>query len=104
VPSDAHREAFCKQIGFHAGGYDSPASYVALHAKLCTFEAEHASGLPGNRMFFLSVPPSVFGTVAEMLALHCRASTGGFTRLMIEKPFGRDSQSFDELNQLTALL
>lgn len=36
-----------------------------------------------------------------MIALHARA-TVGFTRLMIEKPFGRDLSSFDELNALTA--
>eukprot|EP00966_Prymnesium_polylepis_P138942 3210705-Prymnesium_polylepis.1 len=66
------------------------------------YEAAHPSGRPGNRLFFLSVPPNIFGTVTEMLARSCRAAEGGFTRLMIEKPFGRDSTSFDELNQLTA--
>jgi len=97
-----HKESFVKQISFHAGGYDSPASYTALDAKLREYESAHPSGLPGNRLFFLSVPPSVFGTVTEMLSLHARASPGGFTRLMIEKPFGHDSASFEELNQLTA--
>jgi len=37
-----------------------------------------------------------------MLSEKCRAAEGGFTRLMIEKPFGRDSETFDTLNQLTA--
>lgn len=92
---------YFSRISFHAGGYDAPTSYEALHQKLGEYEAAHESGLPGNRLFFLSVPPTVFGTVAEMISQHSRASNGGFTRLMIEKPFGRDSTSFEELNQLT---
>ncbi len=96
---------FCSRISFHAGSYDASSSYQQLHALLSTREEAHSSRLPGNRLFFLSVPPTVFGTVAEMISMHVRAPAmvrGGFTRLMIEKPFGRDSASFEQLNQLTA--
>lgn len=96
------RADFCARIEYHAGAYDCRASYERLDAELRAHEAAHASGLPGNRIFFLSVPPSVFGTVTEMISRAARSAEGGFTRLMIEKPFGRDSASFDELNQLTA--
>lgn len=37
-----------------------------------------------------------------MIATHARATEGGFTRLMIEKPFGRDSATFAELDSLTS--
>jgi len=96
---------FCSRISFHAGSYDASSSYQQLHALLSAREETHPSRLPGNRLFFLSVPPTVFGTVAEMISRHARApvmARGGFTRLMIEKPFGRDSASFEQLNQLTA--
>ena len=93
---------FLDRICFHAGGYDSPASYELLEQEICAYEAAHASGLPGNRLFFLSVPPTVFGIVCEMISRSTRAAVGGFTRLMIEKPFGRDLASFEVLNQLTA--
>ena len=96
------REELFSRIGFHAGGYDAPASYAELDQEIAAYEKAHWSGKPGNRLFFLSVPPSVFGTVAEMIATACRAPNGGFTRLMIEKPFGRDSETFDSLNLLTA--
>ena len=33
---------------------------------------------------------------------HCRAREGGFTHLIIEKPFGSDSKTFDELNKCTS--
>ena len=96
------RDDYFERISFHAGGYDAAASYEALDEELARYEKAHPSGKPGNRLFFLSVPPSVFGTVAKMIAECCRAPHNGFTRLMIEKPFGRDSATFDDLNSLTA--
>jgi len=36
------------------------------------------------------VPPTIFGSVTEMISKHARAAEPGYTRLMIEKPFGRD--------------
>ncbi|KAL1518598.1 hypothetical protein AB1Y20_002886 [Prymnesium parvum] len=95
-------EHFTSRIQFHAGGYDAPPSYQSLDLTIRAYEEAHPSGKPGNRLFFLSVPPAVFGTVAEMISQHARAERGAFTRLMIEKPFGRDLQTFHELNQLTA--
>ena len=77
---------FCSRIQFHAGAYDAASSYVALDEEMRAYEKAHPSGKPGNRLFFLSVPPTVFGTVAEMISHSARASEGGFTRLMIEKP------------------
>jgi len=89
---------FCARIGFHAGGYDAAESYQRLHATMSAFEV----GKPGNRLYFLSVPPTIFGAVTAMISAHSRAMAGGFTRLMVEKPFGRDSATFEDLNKLTA--
>lgn len=88
------------RISFHAGGYDSPAAFAQLHTKLCAYE----SGRPGNRLFFLSVPPTVFGAASEMIAAEARALGRGFTHLIIEKPFGKDTASFNTLNDCTASL
>jgi glucose-6-phosphate 1-dehydrogenase len=93
---------FCARITFHAGGYDDAEAYKRLDATLKKFEASKAGTKPGNRLFFLSVPPSVFGVVTQMISEQTRAKQGGYTRLMIEKPFGRDSATFDTLNELTA--
>jgi len=91
---------FCSRISFHAGSYDSPDAFEALDRKLRDLEG----GALGNRLFFLSVPPSVFGDVCKMVSSKARAAPGGFTRLLIEKPFGRDSASFAELDQCTSKL
>ena len=92
------KKDFTDRISFHAGGYDAAESYTRLDAEIRAYEA----GAPGNRLFFLSVPPTVFGAVSAMISQHARAAEGGFTRLMIEKPFGRDAETFEELNALTA--
>ncbi len=50
----------------------------------------------GNRVYYLAIPPSVFPTVVD--ALGRRRSAEGWTRLIIEKPFGHDLESANELN------
>ena len=49
------KAAFTERIAFHAGGYDSADAYLGLDATLKAFEA----GRDANRLFFLSVPPTV---------------------------------------------
>jgi glucose-6-phosphate 1-dehydrogenase len=59
-------------------------------------ELDEECGTDGNRVYYLAIPPSVFGTVVE--ALGKRRSAQGWTRLIVEKPFGRDLASARELN------
>ena len=88
-------------LSFNAGGsYEASEGYVALDAKLQNFE----KGKVANRLFFLSVPPTVFGAVSTQISANARAPDGGFTHLIIEKPFGKDSATFDELNACTSSL
>ncbi len=62
-------------------------------------EQETNQGSKGNRLFYLSVAPEYF----DVIALHIKKSgldqTGGWKRLMIEKPFGHDLASARELNE-----
>ena len=63
-------------------------------------EVEQALGLPGNRSFYLSLPPSAFPRTVEHLG-ECGLTAGpGWKRLVIEKPFGRDLASAQSLNAL----
>jgi len=55
-------------------------------------------GTLGNRVYYFAVPPSAIGTLVSEIA--SRRSTEGWTRLIIEKPFGHDLQSAQELNAL----
>ena len=63
-------------------------------------EVEKALGLPGNRSFYMSLPPAVFGPTVEHLGEIGFNRGGGWTRLVIEKPFGRDLASAQALNAL----
>lgn len=49
-----------------------------------------------NRLFYLSIPPDVFVDAARSSSL-AASSANGWTRVIVEKPFGRDSQSSAEL-------
>ena len=63
-------------------------------------ELEAAHDLPGNRVFYLAVPPSVFPGTIERLGLASLNNSPGWTRLVIEKPFGTDLTSAHKLNDL----
>jgi len=92
------KEAFLRRCSFFAGAYDKEESFARLDEHLKKLEG----GGKANRLFFFSVPPTVFGAIVRLVRLKATAPGGGFTRLLIEKPFGRDSESFAELNELTA--
>ncbi len=66
-------------------------------ALLAEVDAEQGTG--GNRIFYFAVPPSAIAPLVEDVA---GWQSTGWTRLIVEKPFGRDLESARELNQLVA--
>jgi glucose-6-phosphate 1-dehydrogenase len=54
-------------------------------------------GTAGNRVYYLAVPPDAIATLVREIGV--RRSTEGWTRLIVEKPFGRDLASAGELNE-----
>ena len=75
-----------------ADGFDG------LAARVRDLEGEHE--LPGNRAFYLAVPPEVIEETVEGLAGSGLDRSSGWTRLVIEKPFGVDLESAQQLNRL----
>jgi glucose-6-phosphate 1-dehydrogenase len=61
-------------------------------------ELDRERGTRGNRVYYLATPPTVFPVVVE--ALGKRRAAEGWTRLIIEKPFGHDLASARELQQV----
>ncbi|MBA2332471.1 MAG: glucose-6-phosphate dehydrogenase [Actinobacteria bacterium] len=55
-------------------------------------------GTAGNRVYYLAVPPAAFETIVNELGE--RRGKDGWTRLIVEKPFGRDAASANELNEI----
>ena len=54
-------------------------------------------GTAGNRVFYLAVPPTAFTMLVDRLGHH-RNEWSGWTRLIVEKPFGHDRDSARALN------
>ncbi|CAH8298511.1 unnamed protein product [Eruca vesicaria subsp. sativa] len=81
-------EEFLKRCFYHTGQYDSQEHFVALDKKL----KEHEGGRLSNRLFYLSIPPNIF-VDAVKCASSSASSVSGWTRVIVEKPFGRDSKT-----------
>lgn len=62
-------------------------------------QREEELNIKENRMFYLSVSPEFFSTIALKIKESGLGSTKGWKRLMIEKPFGHDLKSARELNE-----
>ncbi|PPE02348.1 hypothetical protein GOBAR_DD00682 [Gossypium barbadense] len=81
-------EEFLKRCFYHSGQYDSEENFAQLDKKL----KEHEGGKVSNRLFYLSIPPNIF-IDAVKCASSSASSGNGWTRVIVEKPFGRDSDS-----------
>ncbi|KPI93928.1 PREDICTED: glucose-6-phosphate 1-dehydrogenase [Papilio xuthus] len=92
-------EAFWDANTYVSGSYDKRVDYEFLNQHINKFE----KGPVANRIFYLAVPPTVFEEVTVNIRNACHAIKG-FTRVIIEKPFGRDDVSSEKLsNHLTGL-
>ncbi|XP_042057273.1 glucose-6-phosphate 1-dehydrogenase, chloroplastic-like isoform X1 [Salvia splendens] len=81
-------DQFLKRCFYHSGNYDSEENFTQLDGKL----KEHEAGRISNRLFYLSIPPNIF-VDAVKCASRSASSANGWTRVIFEKPFGRDSDS-----------
>jgi glucose-6-phosphate 1-dehydrogenase len=61
-------------------------------------ELDRERGTAGNRVFYFAVPPSAISVLVDSLGRR-RGDWEGWTRLIIEKPFGSDRASARELNE-----
>jgi len=96
---DDKKQAFLDLCHYSSGQYNSAESFAELAKLMATKEGK----LPGHRVFYLAIPPNIFVEVADAVKKSATSPTG-FTRLIVEKPFGRDSQTSAVLSkQLSAL-
>lgn len=79
-----------------SGAYDKDEAFEQLNAHLDTIEAKYQTK-ERHRVFYLALPPSVFIPVTEHLKKNCYVFKGGINRIIIEKPFGKDTESCREL-------
>jgi glucose-6-phosphate 1-dehydrogenase len=96
--SDDVWESFSKSLFYLAGDSKKPETYEELKGFLEQLDDE--KGTEGNRIYYLSSSPSLFPVIVERLgeAGMSEEENGGYARLVVEKPFGRDLMSARELN------
>ncbi len=85
-------------LAVHTVADGTTADYAALAGRLEAIEAER--GLPGNRVFYLALPPQALAAAIAGLGQADLARSRGWTRVVVEKPFGHDLGSARRLNEL----
>ena len=88
-------------IRFVPGSFDDDNAFDTLAETLDEMRDSH--GIKGNAAFYLSIPPSAFPVVLKQLqrtGMADNGKSGGWRRVVVEKPFGYDLESSRELNDL----
>ncbi len=91
-------EAFAKSLFYEAIDTSKQEDYAQVRQRLKQLDASH--GTEGNYLFYLSVPPFLYGKIPAFLHEHGLTSEDkGWRRVIIEKPFGHDEASARRLNE-----
>ena len=96
-------DEFAKHLYYITADFLAPDGYEALKQRLEDIEGR--TDHPDNRLYYLATPPSLFPEIVSRLGSHnlvtpdAKANAhNGWTRIIIEKPFGRDLESSRLLN------
>jgi glucose-6-phosphate 1-dehydrogenase len=93
----AKTDEFLQRCHYVTGDYADTDAYLRIYERLREFE----EGRDVNRLYYMAIPPFLFLDVARAIAsaglVNCGGKQGGWSRAVIEKPFGRDRASSDEL-------
>ncbi|KAL3679932.1 hypothetical protein R1sor_022888 [Riccia sorocarpa] len=93
---------FLNLISYVSGAYDSKEGFVQLDKAIQSVESVENEGPDSSRstrrLFYLALPPSVYPQVSKMVHENCM-NKHGWTRVIVEKPFGKDLSSAEELSK-----
>ena len=85
---------FAPHLYYNQGKYDDRAGLEKLADFLISLEEGQA-----NRLYYMAIPPSLFpATISNLDATHQIQENGGWRRVVVEKPFGTNKESAQELN------
>lgn len=99
-------DTFLERFSYRQGTFADTAAYAALADDIGKFAGEWGGCV--DKLFYLAVPPENYQTILGNLSTShltsvCNAETG-YTRVLIEKPFGHDVESSKALDELLASL
>ncbi|HXG08552.1 MAG TPA: glucose-6-phosphate dehydrogenase [Gemmataceae bacterium] len=100
---EADWQKFAPALGYQVADFTASASYAQLAGRLAAREQDWGS--PANYLFYLAITPTLFETVARQLGEARLVADPQRSRLVVEKPFGRDLASAAALDRsLTDIL
>ena len=95
-------ESFASGLFYVSGNYNDPSSFERLNHMLD--HVRESRGTEGNHLFYLAIPPTAFDDVVHQLGQgpygRAREREDGWSRVIVEKPFGEDLRSARELNRV----
>ncbi len=85
---------------FVPGEFDDDQAFETLRQTIADLDTLRGTG--GNHAFYLSIPPRFFGSVVSQLKKHGLAdpTSSSWRRVVVEKPFGSDLETAQELNEI----
>ena len=95
---EAAWNSFAAGLFYLPGEFDDDETYKRIKSKLNDVDQTHHT--QNNRLFYLATAPEFFDHIARQLGANGLASTeaAGWTRIIVEKPFGHDLASAQALN------
>src|SRR6184192_4751420 len=95
-------KTFSQSLFYHQSEFENESGYQFLAQRLNKIDEER--GTRGNRLFYLAAAPEKFEPILKNLkaAGLNKAKEGSWARVIIEKPFGRDLASAQELNRIVS--
>jgi glucose-6-phosphate 1-dehydrogenase len=97
---EGHWEDFARALFYVNGSFNDARAYAELKARLEAVDEQF--GIPGSRVFYLAVPPGAVPLCVEHLKgaglIHDPQERRSFTRIIVEKPIGRDLDSARQEN------
>ena len=90
-------DAFCSHLYYQAINTSDAADYGKLVPRLEELHTKYQTN--GNTLYYMSTPPSLYGVIPECLAAHgLNTEKEGWKRIIVEKPFGYDEKTAQELD------
>jgi glucose-6-phosphate 1-dehydrogenase len=95
-------KTFAAALFYHQSDFENESGYQSLAKRLDQIDGER--GTRGNRLFYFAAGPEQFEPILKNLkaAGLNKSDDGGWARVIIEKPFGRDLASARELNRVVS--
>lgn len=96
--SKEQSEDFCKHLYYQPMNMTDVNDYSQLKSRLESLSEIHNTA--GNTVYYMATPPSLYGEISANLAQHkLNKDRNGWKRLIVEKPFGYDLASANELDE-----